>query len=63
MAEAQESETAVEEVAQKAQKEEVELQQDAVAAENVEHVDRSWIYYPPRKDAEDRDLSFSWCQS
>lgn len=53
VAEAQESETAVEEVAQKAQKEEVELQQDAVAAENVEHVDRSWIYYPPRKDAEE----------
>ena len=60
MAEAQESETAVEEVVQK---EEVELQQDAVAAENIEHVDRSWIYYPPRKDAEDRHLSFSWCQS
>eukprot|EP00435_Cladocopium_sp_Y103_P027281 s1861_g6.t1 len=49
---AQESETAVEQVAQK---EEVELQQDAVAseAENVENVDRSWIYYPPRKDAEE----------
>ena len=53
--EAQESETAAEPVTPK---EEVELQQDAVAeAENVEDVDRSWIY-PPRKDAEDRHLEF-----
>ena len=69
VAENQESETTVEQVAQKEEKEEVELQQDAVVSEpeNVETVDstvdRSWIYYPPRKDAEDRHLNFHWWRS